>query len=312
MNGSNLQKILCHRCGDEWEQRFVSKRHGIDETVITKVPRLLPEETIMAIRKKSGERNSWDKKGQKHPYLFARVIFDADTGKALTGTCNAMGKRYYKPYQGAKRPRYQVNADVLEKAVLEELYLALGSKASLQRAVFDGHPLGKVADKYQEDLESKQDELAQVERQLEGYVTAIGTTENVAPFMERIMPRVIELESRSKGLKDQIAGLKYRLATLPTDREIEDRREMWAQLLARQNFSYLESGAALHQLPFEYQKKIIRLFFGGKDEAGRRYGIYVQDLGGKAQALQIRGLREAGGRQGMGGGPERGLLHAGG
>jgi DNA invertase Pin-like site-specific DNA recombinase len=279
MNGSNLQKILCHRCGDEWEQRFISKRHGIDETVITKVPRLLPEETIQAIRRKSEQRNSWDKKGQKHQYLFARVIFDLDTGKALTGTCNSMGKRYYKPYQG-RANRYQVNADILEKAVLGELFQALGSKVSLHKAVFDGHPLGKVADKIKEGLGAKREELAQVEQRLESYATAIGTAADVLAFMARIKPKLVDLEARSKELKDGIAALEYRLATLPTDEEIEARHDEWAGLLRRGEMRDLETGAALHRLPFEHQKKIIRLIFGGRDETGRRHGIYVKDLGG--------------------------------
>jgi len=293
MNGSNLQKILCHRCGDEWEQQFISKRHGIDETLIIKVPRLLPDDIIQAIRKKSEARNSYDKKGQKHEYLFARVIFDMDTGKALTGTCNSMGLRYYKPYQG-RANRYSINAAVLEKAVLEDLFLALGSKASLHKAVFDGHPLGKAADKIKEDLESKRGELAQVEQRLESYITAIGSAGDVAAFMARMKPKIIELETRSTGLKDEIAALDYRLATLPNEAEIEAKRDKWAGLVKRGLTSYLQTGVALHQLPFEAQKKIIRLIFGGKDETGRRYGIYVKDLGGNPRRFNFEAYGKLG------------------
>lgn len=294
MNGANLHKVLCHRCGDEWEQRFVSKRHNIDETVTIKVPRLLPEEVIQAVRMKSEQRNSWDKRGQKHHYLFARVIFDADSGKALTGTSNSMGLRYYKPYWGCTN-RYSINAAVLEKAVLEELFLALGSKNSLHKAVFDGHPLGKVADKLEMDLKSKKEELSGVEQRLESYATAIGTADDVAAFMARIKPKIIELEARSKTLKDEVAALEYRLATLPDEAEIEAKRGKWASLVKRGLISYLQTGVALHQLPFEAQKKIVRLIFGGKDETGRRYGIYVKDLGGTPRRCRF----EAYGKLGM-------------
>lgn len=293
MNGAALHKTLCHRCGDTWEQRFISKRHGIDETVIIKIPRLLPEETIQAIRKKSEARNSWDKKGQKHPYLFARVIFDMDTGKALTGTCNRWGQRYYRPYWGYIN-RYSINAAVLEKAVLEDLFLALGSKASLQQAVFDGHPMGKVADKIKVDLESKRSELKGAEKQIENYLTAIGTSNDVMAFMNRIKPKLAELEAKSKNLKDEIVALEYRLASLPDEAEIEARRDKWAGLLKRQMRSYLQTGVALHQLPFEAQKKIIRLIFGGKDEMGQRYGIYVKDLGGTPKRYQFEAYGKLG------------------
>ncbi|MHB8066269.1 MAG: recombinase family protein [Desulfobaccales bacterium] len=293
MNGSNLQKVLCWRCGDEWSQRFISRRHNIDETIITKVPRLLPEETILAIRAKSEARNSWDKRGQKHQYLFARVIFDAESGKALTGTCNRWGQRYYKPYWGCAN-RYSINAAVLEKAVLEDLFLALGSAASLHKAVFDGHPLGKVADKLEMDLKSKKEELSRVEQRLESYATAIGTADDVVAFMARIKPKVIELEARSKTLKDEIAALEYQLSTLPDEAEIEAKRSKWSSLVKRGLMSYLQTGVALHQLPFEAQKKIIRLIFGGKDEAGRRYGIYVRDLGGNPRRFDFEAYGKLG------------------
>lgn len=293
MNGANLHKVLCHRCGDKWEVSFRAKDLNIEETHTLEIPRLLPEETIQAIRKKSEARNSYDKKGQKHPYLFARVIFDMGSGKALTGTCNHWGRRYYRPYWGCTN-RYSVNAEVLEKAVLEELFLALGSKASLHKAVFEGHPLGKVEDKLKTDLESKKGDLAQVEQRLESFVTALGNAPDVTAFMARIKPKIIELEARSKGLKDEIAALEYRLATLPDEAEIEAKRSKWAGLLKRGLMSYVETGVALHQLPFEAQKKIIRLIFGGKDEAGRRYGIYVKDLGGNPRRFNFEAYGKLG------------------
>jgi hypothetical protein len=62
------------------------------------------------------------RRARSPPYLFARVIFDMDTGKALTGTRTCRGQRYYKPCYGYKN-RYNINADVLEKAVLGDLFL---------------------------------------------------------------------------------------------------------------------------------------------------------------------------------------------
>jgi DNA invertase Pin-like site-specific DNA recombinase len=279
MNPANLGKTICYHCGEEWKQRFRSKRCNIDETVVTKVPRLLKEETILAFRKKSEQRNSWDKKGQKHPYLFARLIFDMDTGNSLIGGCNSMGRRYYKQYCGSPN-RYRANADVLEKAVLEELYVALGSKVNLHKAIFDGNPVGKVADKIQGDLKSKRDELKLVEVRIENYLTAIGTSIDVPALIDRIKLKLEDLEARFNGLADQITALEYQLNTLPTDEEIEAKRDKWAGLLNAQLASSLDSGVPLLELPFEHQKKIIRLFFGGKDELGRRYGIYVKNLGG--------------------------------
>ena len=295
MNATNLRKILCERSGTEWEQRFISKRHGIDETIITQVPPLLPNEIIEAIRAKSGDRKTWDRaRGPKNQYLFSRLVFDAGMGLSLTGVTNSKGVRYYRVHKPDFPSRYQINAKVLEQAVLEELYQALGSTRTLKEKIFDGHPLGQVAEQYQVDLETKRKEFTQVEAQLEGYVTAIGTTDDVVGFMGRVKPRIIELEARSKALKDQITSLEYQLGTLPTEGVIEEHRDKWAALLDVQKASYLSSGVAMEVLPFEQQIKIIRLFFGGKDAVGRRYGIYIRDMGGRPRQYQFEAYGKLG------------------
>lgn len=295
MHFTKLHRTLCYRSGTEWEVHFKAADFNIDETYTLTIPRLLPDETIQAIRAKCEARRTWDFKTQKHHHLFSRLIFDAASGNALTGYVNHCKTRYYRPYQGIRKPEgYNINAEILEKAVLEELFLTLGSKDSLQQAVFGGNPLGKVADKIKEDLQSKRDELTQVERQLEGYVTAIGTADDVVAFMERMKPRIVELEARSKGLKSSISDLEYRFATLPDEAEIEAKRNKWAGLVKRGLRSYLETGVALHQLPFEAQKKIIRLIFGGKDETGRRYGIYITNLGGTPKRFSFEAYGKLG------------------
>jgi hypothetical protein len=96
------------------------------------------------------------------------------------------------------------------------------------------------------------------------------------------------------SLKDEITALEYKLATLPDEAEIEAKRDKWAGLIKRGLSSYLQTGVALYHLPFEAQKKIIRLIFGGKDEKGRRYGIYVKDLGGKPRKLKFEAYGKLG------------------
>ena len=155
VNGSNLHKTMCYRCGEKWNIHFQDEDFNIDETHTLTIPPLLSEDTIIAIRRKCEARRTWDHKTQKYQYLFSRLIFDKDSGYALTGTKNQRGTRYYKPYQGCKH-RYQINADVLEKAVLDELFMVLGNKKILREAIFDGNPLGKVAEDYKRKLECKQ------------------------------------------------------------------------------------------------------------------------------------------------------------
>lgn len=287
MNFSNLAEIMRERCGDVWVQHFVSKKNNINEAVPTPVPRLLPESTIQAIRQKSQDKATWDKKSMKVEYLFSRIIFDSETGYSLCGTCNSRGVRYYKPHQNPDANRYCINAELLEETILIELFEVLSSKESLRKAVFSGNPVGKVAKKLQKELNGKKKELARVEAQLEGYITAIGTADNVPVFMSRIKPRIEELEGRAAVLKDEIGLIAHRLSSLPSDADIEASRGKWAGTLEAVKESHLSSGIPLHNLPFVEKQKIVRMLFGGKDETGKRYGVYVGCLGGKPRKYKF-------------------------
>jgi DNA invertase Pin-like site-specific DNA recombinase len=286
MNGSSLHKTMTHRCGDTWEQQFTLKSWGIHEVVATPVPRLLPEEVIQAIRAKAISRRTWDKKTQKHQYLFSRLIFDMETKRALTGTCSK-GRRYYQPYQGT---RYQINAKVLERVVTRELFQALSSSSNLKEVIYGGSPNGKVIQELTELKTSKESELKRVEARIENYLTMVGNCEDdVKALIDRLKPKIVELENMAKALKEEIISLTNQIETLPKDEEIErsrvtaknDLRKILKEKIRKAvKDSYIDSGQAILDLPFEEQRKIVGMFFGGRDETGKRYGIYITNLGG--------------------------------
>jgi site-specific DNA recombinase len=288
MNGTNLHKIMCYRCGDNWSIHFKETEFNIDETIILSIPRLLSEETIIAIRRKCEARRTWDHKTQKYQYLFSRLIFDKDSGYALTGTKNQRGIRYYKPYQGC-RHRYQINADALEKAVLDELFMALGKKESLRKAVFNGNPLEKVADEYKRKLVCKQNELKVLNRQRQNFLTILKRCkdENSDKIFEKIKPEWEKLEDKVTTIEENINAIQLQLNTLPTEKEVETMRGMYTKLIMRTKESYLGSGVPFEKLPFEEKKKLLHLLFGGKDEMGKRYGIYIREHRGKPKSYDF-------------------------
>ena len=96
MNHANLHKILTKRSGAEWEQTFNSDRLNIHEVVSTKVPRLLPEETIKAIRERAEANRTYHHGQRKNRYLFSHVIFCAHCGYALFGQTNQNGNQFYR------------------------------------------------------------------------------------------------------------------------------------------------------------------------------------------------------------------------
>src|SRR5262249_1494535 len=82
---STLYVTLTARWGDTWAQRVRCKELGIDEVIQPPVPRLLPEETIAAIKRQT-EANRTYKHGQtRTPYLLGRVVLCAECGYAMSG-----------------------------------------------------------------------------------------------------------------------------------------------------------------------------------------------------------------------------------
>jgi len=283
MNPTNLHNTLLHRCGKTWEQRFISKDLNISETILTNIPRLLPDEIIDKIQQKSKDRRTWDRKARKHKYLLSKVIFDEETGRALTGTANQRGQRYYKPHQGCEF-RYQINADLLEDAVLGELFDVLTSTGSLLYAVREAYPAKKIENELKEKLASLKKERNAVERKLQNYLTAIADYEgeNLTEFLGNLRFNIQELEKKKDSLNKEISDLEYKLNMLPSDEEIKNKRDwMHKQIIQRHKESFWKCDVSLINLPFDDKREIVKLIFGGWDENDRRYGIYIQHIGGR-------------------------------
>ena len=283
MNPTNLHKILIHRCGDKWEQRFRSKKLNIDLKVDTEIPRLLPDKIIERIQQKSQDRRVWDRKARRHRYLLSKMIFDKDTGYALTGTANQKGQRYYKPHQG-RELRYQINANILEKAVLGELFDVLTNTGSLLNAVRNAYPGKNVENELKVKLVSLRKENRSVEKKLNNYAMAIEDFEgeNLTGFLTNLKFKIQEFEQKKGSLNKEISDLEYKLSRIPNDGEIKNRRD-WIrkQIIQRHKESFWKCEGALSELSFEDKRAVIKLIFGGWDENDKRYGIYVQHLGGK-------------------------------
>ncbi len=309
MNPSNVAKIMKFRCGDTWEQEFILRKANFHELVITKVPRLLPEETIHEIIKKSSDRKTWDKGSRKHDYLLAKMIFDAETKLALTGTTNDRGVRYYKPFQDfrdKKKLRYQINADALEQAVISSLFHALCSNAGLEQAVFNGN-LRKTIKDINKQIELLYDKKATIAKKLRNYKNAIALSDDVGTLFKLIKTDVESLELDLKAVNDEITVHKQRLMTIPDPDNLEKRRlfivkslrdKLKAGLKSEIQSSFLESGQAFYRLSFAEKRKILKVIFGGRDELGNRYGIYVTIISRKPRIYKFEAIGRLGNLEG--------------
>jgi hypothetical protein len=121
----NLRLTLRDRCGVRWQQEFHDPRLNINEVVETPVPRLLPEETIRAIRKrlKANRTHLHEPPRPVHDYLLGGRVFCAACGYGLTGQAGRNGELYYRHSHKdlsrdcPLRPRPWVRADPSPEAV---------------------------------------------------------------------------------------------------------------------------------------------------------------------------------------------------
>jgi DNA invertase Pin-like site-specific DNA recombinase len=149
VNHANTCKVLRERCGEEWVQEFKAPALNVHEVVLTKVPRLLPDSTIKAVRQRLEANRTYLHKPPRsvHDYLLSGFIFCAGCGYSLTGQATAKGERYYRHAVTPRErqctlpaPRPWVRADDIERAVVRDLFKMVGNPAAIERAIRSAVP----------------------------------------------------------------------------------------------------------------------------------------------------------------------------
>lgn len=149
--------------------------------------------------------------------------------------------------------------------------------------------MGKVAENLQEkivqekELQSEGKKLNNIKKGIEDF-----DGEHIQPFWDSFKDKIKAMDKQQRDLQFQIETISHPLSSLPIDEEIEDRRRKWRELLQRQKQNYLNSGLAFGEMPHAVKKKSVNLIFDGKDEQGKRHGIYVQIVGpGQSRKFQF-------------------------
>jgi hypothetical protein len=295
-NGTNIRIILTARCGDTYPQKFNLKKYGLphDEIVLSPIPRLLDESVIQQIKDKAAANRTWlhatmnggKRKGLN--YLFGRMIFDQDTGYTLTGTANHPGKRYYRPYRGDYT--YMVNADLLEKAVLDSLWVAIGSNKGLSGSIFEESPAINNTEKLNKEKEACEKDLKDFEKKLENIVYSIEDHkgDKKAPSFTLLTKRKDELDKKISDVYFKIQKIESELINIPSEQEIKEVVDQFhKELVLAHRQSRARGGNIFDDLPFDEKREIIRLLFGGKDELGKKYGIFVKCINGRRKRFEI-------------------------
>ena len=115
-----------------------------------------------------------------HEYLLNRMIFDAETGKAPSGTYRA--NRYYRLFYDTPN-KYAINSDYIEEMVIGENFRIIQDDESFQKAILQGNSKKGMVD----DLKEKK---IFYEKELKKGLTKRGKFENMVMDFEGGISRV--------------------------------------------------------------------------------------------------------------------------
>jgi DNA invertase Pin-like site-specific DNA recombinase len=212
-------RVLRECAGATWTVTFdPDNKLGQRETVVLAVPRLLPEETIRAVRRMSAANSTNHHGRPKHDYLRNGRIFCGGCGYLMTPQ-ESHDRLYYRhEHHGRTRcpygsPRPQVRADQTETEVVDRLFRMFGNPAAIRRAVAAATPDVSRETKRRARLEK---DLAAVGQQY-GRLFKFVQENDVADRAEKQLDDLKERESR---LRAELAELDAALANVLTEEAV--------------------------------------------------------------------------------------------
>jgi site-specific DNA recombinase len=300
MSLSNLHATLNKHAGDTWVQVFDAPDLNIHEEVILTVPRLLPEETVRAIRDRAENRRTYNSKRVPRPYLLARVIRCGHCGHGLYPHVGR-GTPYYKHFNPSRMkdrtcpdPRATIRADAVEESVLRHLFDLFGNPSAVQRAVEAAVPdLTKVegARRRLADLEVAQKRIvAREDRVMDEIADGTITREMVKRKMDKI-------RAEGEGVRRELAEVQAVLASVPTREEVEQMshkvvRAFRPHVDYKRLYETRTINADYDGMSFADKRHLIELVLCGRTPDGRRMGVFVtRDAGQRRRWRQSWTLR---------------------
>ena len=272
-----LNLILKWRSGDTWEQRFTSKRLNIDETIPCKIPRLLPEETILKIHKRSeGNKTYFHGQPSKHSYLLGRMIFCETCGCPLYGHENQNKGLYYRHARdrdrhsgekGCKAFNY-IPCKIIEDAVFDEIFRMLGDLPRIEQAAKDAVPDLAELEVLKQGIEQAEKELVKIKKSKDNLIMQIEEG-NISG--EDVKARMGKLKEQEAFLKGQIDISAMKCAMIPTQQDLKRKSGLLLALMR----NILKSQAHLDEMSFDDKRKLLQTAFNGKTIDDKRLGVYI-------------------------------------
>jgi DNA invertase Pin-like site-specific DNA recombinase len=286
---SHLYAVMRGGAGGEWVQEFRSARLNLHARVVTKVPALLDDDTIKAVRARAEANRTYFHGQTKHRYLLRRVVFCAHCGYAMSGHRHSNGTRYYqhveplrvrqRSLRPCERTSAHVNADALEDAVLRQLFDLFGNPVAVQRAV--------------EAATQNREAVNELRARLERIMAALGKTGEARDRVIRFISRgtiseeeaekeLAELKDREAALREELGLINVTLEHQPTAAEVNAAAEAMAaafrprKMNAKLLVAKMEINTDFGGMSWEQARALVQMVFSGKTTEGKRMGIHIE------------------------------------
>jgi DNA invertase Pin-like site-specific DNA recombinase len=307
INDSYLAKTLKESCGDSYIVRWDVKDLNIKAEVSIEIPRLLPEETIEAIRQRAqANKTYFAKRGTHQRYLLSGFVRCAQCGYAMSGHWTNRGIAYYRHGRtdrghvcDAPISPY-VDAASLEAAVIGKLFDIFGNPRGMERAIELAFPNQKKLDESRAKLERFQKQLAKLDKargnilnlivrgslsedQADAKLREIGENERTVQAEIDQLNRQFETGIPSaEDIRNRAAEIQKRWDASPAVRRARAKfAERLEGMTDAEKNAWIASRNVLNLMSWKDARHLVESVFGGNTIDGKPLGVYVVGCEGK-------------------------------
>lgn len=307
INHSFLNKTLAQSCGDSYTITWDIKDLNMRETVKIQIPRLLPDKTIKAIRRKAEANRTYQHGKPIYQYLLQGYVFCEACGYAMTGQANHNKVLYYRHRTRARycncdvKPRPYVRADQLEDAVVRHLHDTFGNPQGIERAIEEATPNKDKIIECRKRIEKLKADLNGVQRSRNSILTLI---ERDTLTLDQAEKKLMEIQERENLLNDELEQIAASIENVPTPDHIKATAKEVVKRFANPKVSAkkrvkMKDESNIENMTWDDKRALIELVFNGTTIDGCPMGVYVSPIEGqennrqKQWAFTIRGMAPA-------------------
>ncbi len=246
-----------------------------EEPITYTVPRILEDSDIERIRERIEGRRSIRSDVKK--YVLTGFIRCDECGKSLEGqtqhTPSGLLYQYYRhTAQGPCRAFCSVPLIPVENAVFRTIFENTVDQPAFEQAIAESLPDEKLVKSLEKQIIQGGKEVKRIDKELDKLVdiALAGTLKK-----ETIKSKEESLLEAKATVREELEENKSRLRLMPDPSKV--RQE--AEVIRRQLLEHFSSQERLQSMSFDEKKQLLYWLFGGKDQEGKPYGIYVRKRG---------------------------------